>query len=50
MGDCDNGEPMKKTWEGIRAQGSSYSEGGWMVCHFVLRWAETQQFLVMASK
>lgn len=34
----------------IHPGGSGYSEREWMVCHIVLRWAETQQFLVMANQ
>lgn len=42
-------------WDGvgewaIHSGGSGYSEREWMVCHIVLCWAETQQFLVMANQ
>lgn len=44
---------MKKTWGvgmgGVHPRGSSYSEREWMVCHIVLCWPETLQFLVMAT-
>lgn len=42
---------MKKTWEVDPSPGEQLVWGGeWMACHFVLRWAETQQLLVTPSK